>query len=303
MSQIDIKILKQGTQHPNIISCSFFTMQDAYRSFGKYQSQLRRFLEQVKDLNYEVRIYTDDTGKDFALKVATAPNVSVLHYNCEPFRQDKGHIGTFGTLVRFLPLFEKHESVWISDIDIPDHYLDDDFKGDIKICSQICYERKVYGRKHTILAGKFISRIQFPKLLLTNFIKKLLTGKYQKEIDELNSQNTRKPPSAFPYGVDELFLNWPVYDWIRKHDINLTVETDMLVTNMLTKNFNLPEKDEALLAEFYRNPRKQLMPRMKTVYKKWLPLIDHPCIKELLDTLDSYETNFIKKLYIKSSEL
>jgi hypothetical protein len=158
-------------------------MEDAYRSFAKYQFQLKRFLDQVKTLDYEVRIYTDDTGKDFALKVAKEPNVSVLHYNCEPFREDKGHVGTFGTLARFLPLFEDHESVWISDIDIPDHYLDDKFKGDIKISSYICYERKVYGRKHTILAGKFITRIQFPKVLLTNFIKKLLAGKFKSEVD------------------------------------------------------------------------------------------------------------------------
>jgi len=303
MSQIVITVLKQGTKHPNILSCSFFTMQDAYRSFAKYQSQLKRFLDQVKGLDYEIRIYTDDTGKDFALKVAKEDNVTVLHYDCEPFHEDNGHVGTFGTLVRFLPLFEDHDSVWISDIDIPDHYLDDKFKGDIKISSNICYERKVYGRKHTILAGKFISRIQFPKVLLTNFIKKLLAGKFKSEVDALNAQNTRKPPSVFPYGVDELFLNSAVYDWIRKRDINLTVETDMLVTNMLTKNVKLPEKDEALLAEFYRHPRKQLMPRMKTLYKKWLPQLDYPCIKDLLDTLDSYDSNFIKKLFIKSSEL
>jgi len=313
MSQITLTIMKQGSVHPNVLACSFFTMEDAYRSFEKYQKQLQRFLRQVKQLtNFEIRIYTDDTGSEFALSVAKASNVSVYHFDCPSFREGKGHVGTFGTLVRFLPLFEKHDLAWVADIDIPDFFvgqknLDElnEHNCDFKLSSRICYDRKVYGRKHTIEAGRLISKVQLPKRLLTSFITRLLDGKYQKEVDLLNADNTRKPPSRFPYGVDELFLNWPVYDWIKKGDYKIFVETDMLVTNMLSKNVQLPEKDQALLAEFYRQPEKKLMPRMKTLYKHWIPKILHmyPCLQNLLDKLDSFHHDFDEKLFIKSSEL
>ena len=312
MSQIITKVLKQGIKYPNVIACSFFTMEDAYRSFEKYQSHLKRFLSQVKQLqNFEVRIYTDDTGSEYALKVA-GENVSVIHFDCPEFREGRGHIGTFGTLVRFLPLFEKHEIVWIADIDIPDFFvgqknLDEMFKNkcDFKLSSRICYERKVYGRKYTMEAGRLISIVQLPKRLLTSFITKLIDGKYEKEIQELNAQNTRKPFSKFPYGVDELFLNWPVYDWIKKGEYKIFVETDMLVTQMLIKNVQIPKKDEEVISAFYHEPQKKLVPKMKEIYKKWIPEIlnKYPCLQILLDKLHIFKENFDEKIFIKSSEL
>jgi hypothetical protein len=315
MSQITIKVLKQGTKYPNVIACSFFTMEDAYRSFEKYQRHLKRFLGQVQQLtNFEVRIYTDDTGSEYALKVSEEPNISVLHFDCPEFREGTGHIGTFGTLVRFLPLFEKHEIAWIADIDIPDFFvgqknLDEMFghSCDFKISSRICYDRKVYGRKHTIEAGRFISTIQLPKRLLTSFITQLLNGKYEKEVETLNAENTRKPFSRFPYGIDELFLNWPVYDYIKKNDFKVFVETDMLVTNMLTQNIKIPEKDQNVLKSFYYDPikNKNLVPKMKEIYKKWIPFIleKYPCLQTFLNKLDTFKHDFDEKLYIKSSEL
>jgi hypothetical protein len=317
MSQIEITVLKQGTKHPNVISCSFFTMEDAYRPFGKYQVQLKRFLDrQVKQVSdFEIRIYTDDTGSEFALKVATDPNVSVYHYNCPEFREGRGHVGTFGTLVRFLPLFEKHNIAWVADIDIPDFFvgqqnLDDinQHKTDFKISCPVCYERKVYGRKYTMVAGRFISKIQIPKRLLTSFIKHLVDGKYQKEIDLLNAANTRKPPSAFPYGVDELFLNWTVYDWMKRANYKVFVESDMMVTSMLTKNIELPKKDEQLLDEYYRTSDKKLLTKMKILYKKWIPQVlnKYPCLQQFLDVLNDpkeFKNDFYVRTVIKSSEL
>jgi hypothetical protein len=102
-------------------------MADAYRKVEKYQHYLQKFLQQKQVLKgFETRIYTDDSGKEFALKVTkNDPTVSVYHFNYSPLREKIGHIGTFGTLIRFLPLFESGlETVWVSDIDIPDSYLD-----------------------------------------------------------------------------------------------------------------------------------------------------------------------------------
>ena len=120
---IDITILKQGISSKKVLSVSFYTMKDAYRIKERYETNLQQFLYHKKSLKgFETRIYTDDSGKVFALKVAkNDPTVSVYHYNYLPLREEdsNGHVGVFGSLVRFLPFFEPGlEIVWESDIDI-----------------------------------------------------------------------------------------------------------------------------------------------------------------------------------------
>ena len=105
--------------------------------------------------------------------------------------------------------------------------------------------------------------------------------------------------------IDELFLNWPVYDWIKKGEYKIFVETDMLVTQMLIKNIQIPKKDEEVISAFYREPQKKLVPKMKEIYKKWIPEIlnKYPCLQILLDKLHIFKENFDEKIVIKSSEL
>jgi len=312
MSQIKLKILKQGLQYSKIVSCSFFTMQDSYRDFAKYQRHLQKFLWQVKNhfRNVEVRIYTDDTGSDFSLQAAEQyPDVSVIHYDCPEFRDGAGHLGTFGTLVRFLPLFEEHESVWVSDIDIPDNYLvHKQLTEEFSVFTQICYQRKVYGRKYTIIAGRLISRIQLPKSLLTRFLNKVLDGDYTEQRDALNSANKYKPPSRFPYGMDELFLNWPVYDWIKKRDYKIYMNIDYS-DPVITKYIQATSKeDDEVTYKFYKTGEKKYLIKMKTVFKKYIPLLveKYPCLQALSDKLEdphAFKNDFIERITVKSSDL
>ena len=108
MSQIEIQILKQGTETKKVISGSFFTMKDAYRHKEKYITYLTKFCIFSNKPGFCSRIYTDDSGKKEALQIAELhSHVSVYHFNCPEFREEVGHIGVFGTLIRFLPLFEE----------------------------------------------------------------------------------------------------------------------------------------------------------------------------------------------------
>lgn len=312
MSQIDTKVLKQGTQYPKIISCSFFTMKDSYRDFGKYQRHLQNFLYQVKKFfkDFEVRIYTDDTGSEFSLKAAEKyPDVSVIHFDCPQFREGGGHVGTFGTLPRFLPLFEDHQLVYISDIDIPDNYFEKKINPqDFTIYTQICYTRKVYGRKYTILAGSFASRVQIPRALLTRFLNKVSKGDYEEQRDGLNSANKYKPPSPFPYGMDELFLNWPVYDWIKKGDYSINANTDYADPVLVNIIKIESPKDDEVAYNYYKTGELRYLHKLKEVFKKHihLGLEKYPCLKLLEDKLKdpaSFKTDFYVREKFKSSEL
>ena len=311
MSQIQTKVLKQGTVHPRVISCSFFTMKDAYRSFEKYERHLRNLLVQIKRNlpTFEVRIYTDDTGKDFALNVAKDPNVSVIHFDCPQFREGDGHIGTFGTFARFLPLFEEHEYVYITDIDLPDDYLKNKVnREDFTIYTQICYDRKVYGRKYTILAGTFGCRVQLPRALLTRFLNKISDGDYVEQRDGLNSANKYKPPSPFPYGMDELFLNWPVYDWIKKRDysVNANIDyADPVLVNIIKLH---SPKDDEVAYNYYKTGELKYLHKLKEIFKKniHLGLEKYPCLKLLDEKLKdprSFKNDFYERININSKDL
>jgi hypothetical protein len=301
MSQINIKILKQGTIHPNIISCSFFTMKDSYRKFEKYKSNLKKFLIQCKTLNnFEIRIYVDNTSGD--LSFINDSNVSIYHFDCPEFRDGDGHLGTFGTFVRFLPLFENHSLVWISDIDVPDHYFNISGSYDFRIVSNICYERKVYGRKYTILAGRFVSKHQLPKSLLTRFLNKILDNSFSNEIQKLNSEN-KKPPSKFPYGMDELFLNKSIYDYIKKRDYKVLTIIDMFVSSMLIYNTELSKSSQTLLLDYYETPNKKMIPKILDLYHKYIPLIlnKYPCLQKVLDI--EFKNSFEIKELISSTQM
>ena len=309
MSQIYISVLKQGLKYSKVISCSFFTMKDSYRNFAKYQAHLAKFLGQVRKYfkNYEVRVYTDNTGSEYAVKVSQGyPDVSVLHFDCPEFREGSGHVGTFGTFARFLPLFEEHSLVWVSDIDVPDNYFAlENSQDDFRIVSQVCYERKVYGRKYTFLAGRFISKHQLPRALLTRFLNKILDGSYAKEIEGLNQHNSRKPPSAFPYGTDELFMNWSVYDWIKKRDFTISVLIDYNPGSIVTKNAGYTEEEDQVIYDFYKTDNKKLIPLIKKTLKEKLPIAiqKYPCLKPLLEKLDLFQNDFYERFRISSSDL
>jgi hypothetical protein len=320
-SELEITILKQGTSSKKVLSCSFFTMADAYRKVEQYERNLQKFLQQKKVLKgFETRIYTDDSGKEFALKAAkNDPTVSVYHFNYSPLREKIGHIGTFGTLIRFLPLFESGlETVWVSDIDIPDSYLDPSYITCMKTKnvnfayhSYTCYDKKVYKQPYTIVANKMISFITFPKQLFTKFINQLVhpTKLLQEKIDILNEamKKRKKPYSKIPYGIDELFLNTIIYNYLIDHNTQCyIIKNYLILTYKLLDHNNLltDEESEYVYLYVYKN-RSSLFNKIKHVLKTKLPLIleKHPCVKETLDQLDFFKTSFIKHIIKKGAEL
>jgi hypothetical protein len=312
MSQIDITSIKQANKkYKNVLSCSFFTMTDAYRDFSKYQKDLETLIQYSLDLpDFELRIYTDLSGIEFTQKVSKDYNhITILQFDCKPFREKVGHIGTFGTLVRFLPMFEKNlKTVWITDIDIPKHFLDKNKIQEMKRTNSkvyfstfVCYDRKTYARKYTILAGTMIYFMKFPLKLLTNFLEKYLHNEYESVIKILNN-NTWRTPSKFPYGMDEVFINTSIYDYIQKKHINSYVNKVYMVNKYINKSRNITKQEVDLLRSSYYDPTKGKIEQVKKIYKKYLPTLvsKYPCLQELLDKIDTFtdrmEENIITEL-------
>ena len=296
MSQIKITVLKQGKVSRNVISCSYFTMESAYRSFNKYTVALKEFLghTHAKLRDFEVRIYTDDTGKDIALHVSkNYPSVSVLHYDCPQFREGKGHVGLFGTLVRFLPHFEDLDIAWCSDIDLLGYSFDrevikrlEDNSCNIYISNfKNCYERNSWSPKTHIVANKFITRTQFPRALLTRFLNNISNGIFDDTIELLNRANHSKPPSKVPYGVDELFLNRYMTNSIKNNNYRVIIDKEyrLMATRMV-----LTEEEDAIFYRHYLNPSYENFIKLKRILQTAPPKEKYKndlCFKELKEAL------------------
>jgi hypothetical protein len=302
MSQISIQILKQGMQSKKLFSVSFFTMNDPYRDFTKYQKYLIRFLSYTKKFpDFAVRIYTDDTGKDFTLNIED-PQVSVYHFDCPEFRDGTGHMGVFGPIPRFLPLFEDHDIVWISDIDVRESFLDPSIlkkKFDFSISTFPCYFRKSFNQKYTIIAHRIISRIQLPRALLTRFLNRLSAGDLQDKVDLLNAENVGKPKSSVPYCTDELFLNTALYTYLKKHELKILIELDKILIGLIPGAAKaLNQSEEKVFYKYSVDPSKENAQKLRKVFQKILDKYSakYPCLNYSLDTLE-------ESFMIKSSEL
>lgn len=308
MSQIEINVLKQGNISNNVISIAFFAMKNSYRPITFYQQKLKEFMNRKKSLKgFETRIYTDDSGKKFCLKIADE-DTTVIHYNCEPFRDGEGHVGTFGSIVRFLPLFEKDlETVWVSDIDIHPSFLDmsvlsamDRNKCSVFIDSVLCYERKPWADvRYPIVAHRFISKLTFSKQIFTRFLNQLIDGKMKEMIDEINEYNSplKKPNSKFPYGMDEVFLNGPIYKSIFKQSEKVMFRKDFFTESFMVYNVEgFPDKYKFILKEYYRNPSNELFKKVKDIYEEYAPMLldKYPCMQELVDKLPSFKNSFVE---------
>jgi hypothetical protein len=299
-------------------------MKDAYRPKEVYERNLQQFLNLKKALKgFETRIYTDDSGKDFALKAAkNDPTVSVYHFNYPPLRENaeigRGHIGTFGTFVRFLPLFDSSlEIVWISDIDILTSYLDPALltkmksaKTDFGFRTFLCYDEKIYGQPYTIVANLMVSFITFPMQLFTRFLHQLSTPtkSLQLTLDKLNKQMElkRKPTSRIPYGIDEVFLNHTFYTYLINNSIQCYILKDYVyATEYLRWNKVLTKEEDQIVYTYSKNPSHQSFHKLKELLKHKLPLLTkkHPCLQEILDKIHTFKTSFVTPFVKKGIEL
>lgn len=274
-----------------IICVSLFRMKKSYRGFSKYLDFCIQFIEKVKRILPEwfLRIYVDESIQDNELEELKAPHVELMLYKCDDFwdEQSKTHEGTFGTFMRFLPMFsaEKYEAMVSSDIDVDDFMLEyfkyfDKHAEQIGLVNQLCYNDWIpEDLKYSILAGGIYSRIVFPRQLMTNFLKQVKN----REVSILKITKSTDADTYFPYGTDEYFLTTKLYNYIEEHKIKVLTLTIASVVGAIRKVINKLDKEKAkevekymkklayLDHEFWRDPRK-LPP---AAFKKYLePIVD-----------------------------
>lgn len=273
-----------------IICVSLFRMKKSYRGFQKYLDFCIQFIEKVERILPEwiLRIYVDESVQATELDMLKAANVEIVLYKCEDFWDVSSgtHEGTFGTFMRFLPMFsaQKYEAMASSDIDV-DIFMLEYFKyldknaEQVGLINQLCYNTWIpEDIRYSILAGGLYSKVVFPRQLLTNYLKQVKTGSISLKIIKETDRDT-----YVPYGTDEYFLTTKLYNYLEVNRIKVLAITLSSVVSGI-RNVLKSVKDERrekieryikklsyLDHEMWKNPRN-LKP---TDFKKYLaPIVE-----------------------------
>lgn len=226
------------TVKKNIVSCSFFKMIYPYKYFGKYINGLRNLIKFVESelKGFRIRIFIDlSIWDDKKIRhILTSNNiVEPVLYSCPSYMESDGihHYGTFGTVVRFFPMFDfdnnDADHIVVADIELQEHDLrliPSFYQTSIKYelnASLIYFGNFFYKNDGTKsypynFAGRMLCLKTIPKVALTDFMDNIY------EIDTQYTQYSNKQTApVIKYGIDEVFLNVFLIPYLINNDITV----------------------------------------------------------------------------------
>lgn len=255
---LPIKEIKYS-QYEILISCSLFKMLNGYKNFETdYIEPLIKWIYKIPSKAF-VRLYIDasvldDEGFKKILDM-NIPHLEIILYQFDEFlKEDKiHHDGTFGSMVRMLPLYKPYRPknikyIWVSDIDMPIKvfnykYIQKMIKNNTPILfySKGCYNKPWANKeiKYPIGIGRFITRsdINYNFEDFKNFLFDVINNKYQSVYNEIKSYyefknyikliKTFDTIEYFPYGFDELFVNNFIAPKISNHKRTVVFEISL----------------------------------------------------------------------------
>lgn len=248
-----------------LLSTSFFYLEKSYKSSQRYINGIEKIIDFV-DQNefYVLRIYYDKSiflnskYSELYEKIKSNKNVELYEYACSVFiKKLPFHIGTFGTLLRFMPLFEKsdYDVIYILDIDDSNYdyiklYINNLIKSDKKFYFNTFenYSTRYMGKfdnkfGNTVLANIYVKDYTFDIKIMTNFLNWISkSNKLFKTLEHINKHvpNFKHASKDIicTYGLDEYFLNICMINTLNEKDIGWIRENyyyDYFINNLLIK--------------------------------------------------------------------
>lgn len=228
-----------------------------YKNFDKYINGLYLLDRTAKENNLILRLFIDNSiysDKKLMDRINKLQTVSIVLYHCEKFIIDDHHIGLFGTLIRFFPLFDFDNSdtriAIILDADLLDNKiilqkqinLYNILKKDLYKQIYFAYNGNFYNihRNKNIFthndekiylpyctASNIIGCQKISRKILYKFIKKLETyihmdtipKKILSNYDLIKKEFDKRCERNICYGVDEYFINRGLIKYLLKHKI------------------------------------------------------------------------------------
>lgn len=228
----------------NIVSCAFFKlMSTPYKNFNVYIDGLEKLYDKVyneySEENFTIRLFIDNSiynDNKLLERLKKMKKIELVLYSCVDYQigdNSEYHLGLFGTIVRFFPMFDFENNdadiIIISDIDDYDYFEKSInniklVKSNIKSNTQLTLFKAGNITKNVLftisslyknvpnpyaVASNFISFSKCDKDVLYNFLTQItksneLLTKYQYKF---SSNENLITGDIFIYGFDEYFLN------------------------------------------------------------------------------------------------
>jgi len=308
----------------HLLSFSIFKMYQSYRNFDKYTRKLEKLLNHTHNNNFgfDIRVYFDDScHTEIKLFMNKFKNVEFYKYNFPPLRMGEFHDGTFGSLVRLLPIFEeyspqkevhKYNYVWIDDIDIipKDLNLNDIYKKELKgfntyFLSIFCYYRPWIKSEHNYnMNFPLVTNIKLRMNIMTKFLDDLANNKFIDVIERIlkfrPDRYNYDYPVRHPYGMDEYFTNYIIYDDLTKYSTYVLYQVE--ITPLLKVisyadgiDNNYKEILKSLLDLHYLSYKATDLKTITNINNTYIKLFNKLDKQKLYSILDDKTLNCIKE--------
>lgn len=247
LKKFDLEHIKKS-KYDTCISCSMFKMRKAYKPFGQYIDAFILWLESC-DPKIMVRVYIDESiVQDESYTRLIEKNfdhLEIFQYTDKRFLEEDNihHDGTFGTMPRFLTLFDKEirdvykiTYIWISDVDLEPNFFSYEYienmkknKCDVSYASFACYDRPWIpdSVEFPMVIYRVILRnnVKVSKNNFDKFLEDTYQGKYENIKENIREYYSKDKPKTdaglsakhFVYGFDEIYANTFLYKDLIKY--------------------------------------------------------------------------------------
>lgn len=303
----------------NIISTVFFKMPDSgYKPFTKYLNGIS-FLASVskkKLPDFAIRLFIDNSiYKDNRIMnyLNKIPNLELVHFDCPNYKVNDFHRGTFGTLIRFFPMFNFPNNdaihVLVTDIDWDDENdVEERFK--IKVY-EILKQHNDLENLHVFIDGSLnhkgfqytylpylntivpkiiayfiINCVKINHKIIVNFIEQVNKTNtiYSDYFNNLNFLEKKSKNRRFVYGIDEYFLNNVMVPFLDKNKLEFGAKIKYTITNEFFYMIYEGTKEYRKFVQKNKSTKKQ-----KELLKKMFDFV--------LDGIDNYKFKNLKHAF------
>jgi hypothetical protein len=241
-------IQNPNRRYANTVNIVFFKAIPLTKNFQKYVDGLKGWKEYIKRFpDSQLQLFIDKgVAEDTEIQpIIRELGARVILFECPDYMRDDGfHIGLFGTMLRFFPMFDINTRPFkvahISELE-PDRNHIENFKSfdevskmkDISLVyeSTHLFETDFSGRQLMsdglpfpwMSAGKFSAMERIPFDLWKKFVYDIKHGKKWLSPTGRVKPKTTNEHGEYYFGVDESFLNFVYLPWLIKKGVKIAI--------------------------------------------------------------------------------
>jgi hypothetical protein len=296
----EFEILQNPSKkYASTVNLVFFRAYPLTKNFQNYVNGLSKWKTYIKYFpDCQLQIFIDDSiiNNKKIQNLLKDIKARVYYFKCPKyFSEDNYHLGLFGTLIRFYPMFDINtHSLKVAHIqDIEPIDIDNDY---IKTCESFnkignmshgaalvynpmkFFDENYYTNKYKfdndiyypwILAGKFSVFDKVPFKIFTDYLEDIENGKKFYNMYEHIGKDIKKiEHGKYSFGIDESFLNNIYLEYLIKNDMTIGIFIKYKLINPIyqLENKVLKHKDSKNIFKYILDKEGDIGDLIKTFY-------------------------------------